>query len=201
MLFTVHAKERVSCTLVDVVRQIIHLLNLPCRIQIFKCFFILMPFDKLCIFEYISFYTARNMKMTNMPDVTFTGRIKGYSSAVCHPTVTVTNRTAIKRCSFILVVSKCLACSFTSIFFHTNIQIIQQIIEYTLTRHTIVLSPCSEIRFQSIKSLLLILFWWLCCFIIWPLFQQHFILHVSVRFIEATKRRKQTQTWCKSLTN
>ena len=158
MLFTVHAKERVSCTLVDVVRQIIHLLNLPCRIQIFKWFFILMPFDKLCIFEYISFYTARNMKMTNMPDVTFTGRIKGYSSAVCHPTVTVTNRTAIKRCSFILVVSKCLACSFTSIFFHTNIQKIQQIIEYTLTRHTIVLSPCSEIRFQSIKSLLLILF-------------------------------------------
>ena len=135
--------------------------------------------------------------MTNMPDVTFTGRSKGYSSAVCHPTVTVTNRTAIKRCSFILVVSKCLACSFTSIFF----QKIQEIIEYTLTRHTIVLSPCSEIRFQSIKSLLLILFWWLCCFIIWPLFQQHFILHVSVRFIEATKRRKQTQTWCKSLTN
>lgn len=200
MLFTVHDKERVSYTLVDVVRQIILLLNLPCRIQIFKWFFILMPFDKLCIFE-ISFYTPRNMKMTNMPDVAFTGRSKGYSSAVCHPTVTVTNRTAIKRCSFILVVSKCLACSFTSIFFHTNIQKIQQIIEYTLTRHTIVRSPCSEFRFQSIKSLLFILFWWLCCFIIWPLFQQHFILHVSVSFIEATKRRKQTQTWCKSLTN
>jgi len=141
VLFTVHAKERVSYTLVDVVRHIFLLLNLPCRIQIFKWFFILMPFDKLCIFE-ISFY--RNIKMTNMPDVAFTSRSKGYSSAICHPTVTVKSRTAIKRCSFILVVSKCLACSFTSIFFHTNIQRIQQIIEYTLTGRNIVLLRALE---------------------------------------------------------
>lgn len=200
MVFTVHVKERVSYTLVDVVRQTFLLLNLPCRIQICKWFFILMPFDKLCIFE-ISCYTPRNIKMTNMPDVEFTGRSKGYSSAVCHPTVTVKSRTAIKGCSFILVVSKCLACSFTSIFFHTNIKKIQQMIEYTLTGRIIVLSPCSEIRFHSMKSLLLILFWWLCCFIIWPLFQQHFRLYVSVRFIVATEQGKQTQTWCKSLIN